>query len=163
MASLLPFNPFRELDRIRREMDDFFDKSFVSLPQDRESDVRPAVDVYKTDNKLLMFVDVPGLNSSDIEVTTTEDTLTIKGEFKPPKVPDNAKALMREHSYGTFARTFKLPVSINPEKVKAVYKDGILEISIPLSEQHVSHSIKINVEGEKGKKKNEEGNKNINN
>ena len=163
MASLLPFNPFRELDRIRREMDDFFDKSFVSLPQDRESDVRPAVDVYKTDNKLLMFVDVPGLNSSDIEVTTTEDTLTIKGEFKPPKVPDNAKALMREHSYGTFARTFKLPVSINPEKVKAVYKDGILEISIPLSEQHVSHSIKINVEGEEGKKKTEEGNKNINN
>ena len=103
-----------------------------------------------------MFVDVPGLNSSDIEVTTTEDTLTIKGEFKPPKVPDNAKALMRERSYGTFARTFKLPVSINPEKVKAEYKDGILEISIPLSEQHVSHSIKINVEGE-------EGNKNINN
>lgn len=163
MASLLPFNPFRELDRIRREMDDFFDKSFVSLPQDRESDVRPAVDVYKTDNKLLMFVDVPGLNSSDIEVTTTEDTLTIKGEFKPPKVPDNAKALMRERSYGTFARTFKLPVSINPEKVKAEYKDGILEISIPLSEQHVSHSIKINVEGEEGKKKNEEGKKNINN
>ena len=146
MASLLPFNPFRELDRIRREMDDFFDKSFVSLPQDRESDVRPAVDVYKTDNKLLMLVEAPGLKSGDIEVTATEGTLTIKGDFKPPKVPDNAKVLMCEHSYGTFARTFKLPVSINPEKVKAVYKDGILEISIPLSEKHVSHNIKIDVE-----------------
>lgn len=152
MASLLPFDPFRELDRIRREMDNFFDKSFISIPQDRRVDFGPAVDAFKTDEKLLMFVEVPGLSSNDIEVTTTEDALTIKGEFKSPKVPDNAKALMRERSYGTFNRTFRLPLSIKPEEVKAVYKDGILEISIPLSEKHVSHSVKIEVEDEDDKK-----------
>lgn len=148
MANLLPFNPFRELDRIRREMDDFFDKSFISLPQDRKVDVGPAVDAFKTDEKLFMFVEAPGLSRDDIEVTTTEDTLTIKGEFKYPKVPDNAKELLRERNYGAFNRTFKLPVSIKPDEVKAVYKDGILEISIPLSEKHVSHSVKIDVESD---------------
>lgn len=152
MASLLPFNPFRELDRIHKEMEDFFNSSFISLPEDRRVDTKPAVDVFKTDEKLLMFVEVPGLASNDIEVTTTEDTLTIKGEFKHPKIPDNAKALIGERTYGTFNRTFKLPVPIKPEEVKAAYKDGILEISIPLSEKHISHSVQINVENGENKK-----------
>ena len=95
MTSLLPFNPFRELDRIRREMDDFFDSSFISLPQNMGVDIGPAVDAYKTDERLVMFVEAPGLSSDDIEIMTTENTLTIKGEFKHPKIPDNAKALIR--------------------------------------------------------------------
>lgn len=152
MTSLLPFNPFRELDRIRQEMDDLFDRSFASLPVGGRAGIGPAVDVFKTDEKLLMFVEAPGLSGDDLEVTTTEDTLTIRGEFKYPKVPDNATALMSERSYGTFSRTFKLPVSIKPDGVKAVYKDGVLEISIPLSEKHQSHTIQIDVENGENKK-----------
>lgn len=148
MASLLPFNPFRELDRIRQEMDYFFDKSFINLPAGEREVIGPAVDVFKTDEKLLMFIEAPGLSSDDLEVTTTEDTLTIRGEFKYPKVPDNATALMSERGYGTFSRTFKLPISIKPDEVKAAYKNGILEISIPLSEKHLSRSVQINVESD---------------
>lgn len=149
---LLPFNPFRELDRIRKEMDDFFDSSFVSLPQGRRANIGPAVDVLKTEKNLLILVEAPGLSSDDMEITTTEDTLTIRGEFKHPGISDNAKVLRCERSYGNFSRTFKLPVSIKPEDVKAVYKDGIVEISIPLSEKHRSHSVKISVESEENKK-----------
>ena len=110
-----------------------FDSSFISLPQNMGVDIGPAVDAYKTDERLVMFVEAPGL-SDDIEIMTTENTLTIKGEFKHPKIPDNAKALIRERSYSNFSRSFKLPVSIKPEEVKATYKDGIIEINIPLSE-----------------------------
>ncbi len=152
MTSLLPFNPFRELDRIRREMDDFFDSSFISLPQNMGVDIGPAVDAYKTDERLVMFVEAPGLSSDDIEIMTTENTLTIKGEFKHPKIPDNAKALIRERSYSNFSRSFKLPVSIKPEEVKATYKDGIIEINIPLSEKHITHSVKIDIESGEDRK-----------
>ncbi len=152
MASLLPFDPFRELDRIRREMDSFFDRSLVNLPEERIEISTPKVDVFKTDDKLLMYVETPGLHSDDVEVTTTEDTLTIKGDFKLPEVPDGSKVLMRERRYGNFSRTFKLPVSIKPEEVKASYKNGILEISIPLSEEHKTHNVEITVEDDDDKK-----------
>src|SRR5690606_38321403 len=128
MASLLPFDPFRELDRIRKEMDDFFDRSLVNLPEERVMIAVPEVDAFKTDDKLLMYVEAPGLSSDDIEVTATEDTINIKGEFKLPEVPDGAEVLMRERKYGEFNRTFKLPVSIKPEEVKNYYKNGVLEI-----------------------------------
>ncbi len=152
MASLLPFDPFRELDRIRKEMDDFFDRSLINLPEERVVVVGPEVDAFKTDDKLLMYVEAPGLSGDDIEVTATEDTLTIRGEFKLPEVPDGAEVLMRERRYGAFNRTFKLPVSIKPEKVKASYKNGVLEINIPLAEKHKTHSIEISVEDDEDKK-----------
>ena len=82
----------------------------------------------------------------------TTKTLTIKGEFKHPKIPDNAKALIRERSYSNFSRSFKLPVSIKPEEVKATYKDGIIEINIPLSEKHITHSVKIDIESGEDRK-----------
>jgi HSP20 family protein len=153
MANLLPFNPFRELDRIHREMNDFFDSSFINLPlQGRKTGIGPPVDVFKTDKELIMLVEAPGLSSDDIEITTTEDTLTIKGELKSPMLSDDAKVLRRERRYGSFSRTFELPVPIKPEEVKAVYKNGIVKISIPLSEKHIPHSVQINVEGGENKK-----------
>ncbi|MDK2902574.1 MAG: hypothetical protein PWP48_1599 [Clostridiales bacterium] len=148
MADIIRYNPFRMLDQMRNEMDRIFADFFGDLPEAANGsyDVIPAVDIYSTGEELVFIAEMPGLEADDIEITTTEDTINIAGEIKAPAMPDNARRIRAERTYGKFNRAFRLPVPIEPEKVQASFKNGVLEVRLPLAERVKPRSVKIQIE-----------------
>lgn len=107
----------------------------------------PSVDIYETENELVLKADLPDVKLSDIEVRVENQTLTVKGERKFEK-DENAKGFHRiERSYGSFERSFTVPSSVDPEKVAADYKNGVLTVKLPKKEAAKPRQVKIEVKG----------------
>src|SRR5215467_4616819 len=107
----------------------------------------PAVDIFETENDLVLKADVPDVDLKDIEVRVENQTLTVRGERKFEQ-QENAKGYHRiERSYGTFVRSFAVPSTVDTEKVNAVYKNGVLSISLPKKEAAKPRQVKVEVQG----------------
>ncbi len=139
----------RDLVRSSRDLQNFFrsgidrffaDAFFRNWPFSAQ-EMFPPVDLYQTDNSLVALIDLPGVETKDVEVTATVDSLTISGEFKP--VSEDGEVLWQERSAGKFYRSFKLPVHIKSDKVEANYKNGVLRIVMPKVDELKSSSIRI--------------------
>ena len=105
----------------------------------------PAVDILETDNELIIKADLPQVDMQDIQVEIENGTLTLKGERKFDK-EEKAQGYHRiERSFGAFARYFSLPETVDPEKVKAEYKNGVLTVSLAKKELAKPRSIKVEV------------------
>ena len=105
----------------------------------------PPVDIKETENELIVKADVPGLEMKDIDVKLENGTLTLRGERKFEATKDEGGWHRVERSYGTFERVFTLPDSVNPEGVKADYKNGTLTITLPKKELAKPRQIKVEV------------------
>jgi HSP20 family protein len=106
----------------------------------------PAVDLSETDNALEARVDLPGFKSSEIDIQVTDNILTVSGQRTEEKEEKkgNGKAFHRiERKMGTFSRSIVLPCAVNRDKVDASYKDGVLSITLPKSEDAKAHKVKI--------------------
>ncbi len=149
MANLMVFDPFRELDRVRSEMSRIFNDSFSRYPalenSDHNSGFLPTVDIYGTNEELVVFVNLPGIDAQNVDISATKDTLSISGELKPANLPDGATCFRRERGIGQFKRVFQLPFSIQQDKVSATFKDGVLGIKLPKAEEIKGRQIKIDV------------------
>jgi HSP20 family protein len=106
----------------------------------------PLVDVFERENEVVLKMDLPEVNQSEIDIRVEENTLTIQGERKFIKESSDANYIKIERPYGTFQRTFAIPRGIDQEKIKASYKDGVLRIALPKRE--VVHPKKITLEGD---------------
>jgi HSP20 family protein len=107
----------------------------------------PAVDIFETENELVLKADVPDVDLKDIEVRVENQTLTIRGERKFAE-QENTKGYHRiERSYGTFVRSFAVPSTVDTEKVNAVYKNGVLSVSLPKKEAAKPRQVKVEVQG----------------
>ena len=107
----------------------------------------PAVDIFETENELILHADLPDVKLEEIEVRVENLTLTIKGERKFEK-NESARGYHRiERSYGTFVRSFTLPTSIDSEQVAAEYKNGVLTVTLPKKEAAKPRQVKIAVKG----------------
>jgi HSP20 family protein len=105
----------------------------------------PAVDIYETDNELVVKADLPEVEPKNVAIQLENGTLTLKGERQFEQTQQNGKGFHRiERSYGTFTRAFSLPDTVDGEKVKADYKNGVLTITLPKKE--VAKPRTINVE-----------------
>jgi HSP20 family protein len=105
----------------------------------------PAVDIHETENELVLKADVPEIKPEDIEVQFENGTLTLKGKREFEK-KEEGKAWHRiERSYGAFTRAFTLPETVDPEKLHADYKNGVLTITIGKKEVAKPRSVKVNV------------------
>ncbi len=105
----------------------------------------PAVDVYETSEGIVLKAELPGLNKEDIDIQIKDNTVTLKGERHVEKDVKEENYLRVERAYGAFHRTFTLPTAIQTEKVRAVFKDGVLELNIPKAEDAKPKQIKIEV------------------
>ena len=92
---------------------------------------RPAVDVLEKDGNLVLRAEIPGVEQKDIEVQLDGNVLTLKGERKLEHQEDRSNYYRMERYSGTFARSFTLPETVDRDKIKADYKDGILTVTIP--------------------------------
>jgi len=103
------------------------------------------VDIQETDYDLIVKADVPDMEMKDIDVRMGNGTLTIRGERKFEAQKSEGGWHRVERSYGTFERAFTLPDSVNPEGVKADYKNGVLTVTLPKNEVAKPRQIKVNV------------------
>lgn len=149
MANLMVFDPFRELERVRGEMNRIFSDSFNRYPAVENSGnygFIPLVDIYATNDELAVFVNLPGVNPQDVDISATKDTLSISGEMKIANLPEGATCYRQERGAGQFKRVFQLPFDIQPDKVAASFKDGVLGIKLPKAEEIKGRQIKIDAQ-----------------
>jgi len=107
----------------------------------------PAVDVLEKDNSIIVRAEVPGLKKEDIEVTATEDSISLRGEFKREEEAKEEGYFRREMRSGRFFRTIPMPSAINRDQVRASFRDGILEITAPKAEEAQARETKIEIQG----------------
>jgi len=103
------------------------------------------VDIYETDENLVLKAELPGINPDSVEIRVEDNTLYLKGERKFEKEVKEQNYHRVERSYGAFTRTFSLPGSIDADKVAANFKDGVLTLTMPKKEEAKPKTIKINV------------------
>jgi len=139
------------LEAIQQEMNRLFNQSLSRWAMgDRgfnllEGTWSPAVDVFDAKDHILVKADLPGLNKDDIEVSVEGDTLTIKGEKKEERESEGKNYVRSERFYGGFHRLISLPSPVDAANVKAVYRSGVLEITLPKKEEAKPKAIPIEV------------------
>ncbi len=142
-----PWKGFSELANLRDEMDKmwnrFFGGEWPSLEAFR-GEWAPSVDVSETKDSILVKAEVPGLEAKDIDISLSNDVLTIKGKKEQEKEEKEENYHRIERSYGSFSRSIRLPREVQGDKIKANYKNGVLKITLPKSGE--AREIKIKVE-----------------
>jgi len=131
-------------------MDRLVDTFLFGVPQRgdswEEAEWLPAVDVAETKNEVVVNVEVPGMDPKEFDISLSGGTLTIKGEKNQGKEEKEENYHLIERRYGTFTRSIPLPQAVQSDKISASYKDGILKITLPKSEDAKEKEIKIKVE-----------------
>lgn len=144
------FDPWAELESMRTRMDDLFSRMFGYTPLNRligPPTMEPAVDICESNDAVLLNVYIPGLNRDDVDLNVTSDAITISGQWKHPHIEGEGIVC---HTVGLgegkFQVSYALPSEIDPNKCKAVYKDGVLQITLPKTEPAKHKTVKIKVE-----------------
>jgi len=127
-----------------RLWDAFADRS--RPPGEEALERRPALDVSETANEVIVKAEVPGMEPKDIDISLSDEILTIRGEKKQEREDKEENYHLIERSYGRFSRSIQLPRDIQSENIRAVYKNGILKITLPKSQEAKKKEIKINIE-----------------
>jgi len=145
---LTTWRPFRDLDRMRGEMDRLWEAFLEGRPRRRmdEGEWLPSVDVSETKNDLVVKAELPGIDPKDIDISLSDGHLTIRGEKRQEKEEKEEDYHFIERSYGSFTRSIQLPKQVKHDKINASYKNGILKVVLPKSEEAKTKEIKIRVE-----------------
>jgi len=109
-------------------------------------EVSPTVDIYEEGADVIVKAEIPGMKKEDIHVDINEKTVTIYGEKKKEEKVERRDYVRLERTYGSFARTFDLPTDVQTEKARAAFKDGVLEIRVPKTEEAAKRTRKVAVE-----------------
>lgn len=118
---------WNEMDRLRREMDSVF----APYSRNAATGEFPTVNVWTNEDEALLTAELPGMDAEDIEVTVKNDTVTLRGEREMDDLKEGETYLRRERGAGSFARTLRLPFQLEGDKVKAEYRMGILQLTLP--------------------------------
>lgn len=139
------WQPFSDMVRFMDGFDDYFRGRLSD--EDPESVVAwsPSIDIHENDNEYIFRAELPGMEKKDINVEMENDHLVISGEKKSHQESKNENCHRYESAYGRFYRSFKLPSGVDQNKIKAVMKNGILELKLPKSEEKKKKSIPISI------------------
>jgi len=122
-----------------------FYADFDKLANEAEGTWHPSVDISENENAFVLKAELPGVNREDINIDINHKTLTLKGEKKFEEKTEKENYVRVERSYGSFSRTFALSDKVDTENVKASYKDGVLEVTLPKKEEAKPKEIKVEV------------------
>ena len=143
-------DPWRDFGTLQERINRMFDDTMRALyPHEDEGLERgtwvPAVDIHETEDGYVVKADLPGMKREDIQIDLKDSTLHIKGEKKFEEKVSKDKYIRTERAYGTFIRSFTLPSNVDAEKIKASYKDGVLELSLPKKEEAKPKQIRVEI------------------
>ena len=144
MSNLIRWEPAREMMTLREAMDRLFDDAFTRpLSMAGNGWAVPAVDMYQTDNEVVVKAALPGMMAEDVQLNVTGEVLTIKGEIKQKEEVKEKAYHLREQRWGMFERSVILPTEVVADKAKADFENGILTIALPKAEEAKPKSITI--------------------
>ena len=128
---LTRWNPFVELDEIQNRLNRLFVDRGAKTPGDAFADFMPAVDIQETDNEFIVKADLPDVKKEDVKVHLQDGVLAIEGERRQEKEEKGKRFHRIERECGKFVRRFAMPTEIDPEKVRAEFKEGVLHVTVP--------------------------------
>ena len=146
MSNLTRWEPAREMMTLREAMDRLFDDAFTQpfSMRDGWSASTPAVDMYQTDDEIVVKASLPGIKADEVQINVTGDVLTLKGEVKQEEEKNNRSWHIREQRWGSFQRSVALPTNVVSDRAKAEFENGILTITLPKAEEVRPKTITIN-------------------
>lgn len=142
MATLVRWEPFRDIAQMQSEMGRLFDGLFESRGRGSEGWI-PALDVWETENDIVYAFDLPGLAESEISIEVADDTLTVTGERRRETEEHGERFFRFERRYGTFSRAVGLPAGVAESKIAASYENGVLEVRVPKPEEAKPRRIQL--------------------
>ncbi len=145
MSNLSRWEPMHEMMTLREAMDRLFDEAFTRPLAPSGGMQMPAIDLYQTDNEVVVKAAIPGINPDDINISLTADVLTLRGDYKQEDNIEDAQYHIREHRHGIFERSIMLPSPVEPNKAKADFDKGILSIHLPRVESVKPKTVNIQV------------------
>ncbi len=143
MSTLTRWEPVREMITLRDAMDRLFDDAFTRPINMSAVSAMPAIDMYQDDENVVVKAQLPGLSNDDVQISVTDDILTLRGEFKQENEEEGKSYHIREQRYGTFERTISLPTDVQVDKAKALFEKGVLTITLPKAEKVKPKTISI--------------------
>jgi HSP20 family protein len=150
MNAITRWDPFRSLSSLQEQVNRLFE---TTLPGQTDTSAlttwAPAVDIYETENELVLKADLPEISEKDLDVRVENNMLTIRGERKFEQQVKEDNYLRVERAYGSFSRSFSLPNSVNTEGLKAEYKNGVLSVVMPKRADSKPKQVKVNVTNSK--------------
>jgi HSP20 family protein len=148
------FDPFTLLNRLTPEFNEFFGDAWPAVRRPATTGYlgwAPNIDVFERDNRLIARADLPGAKKDEVKVEVVEGWLTISGERNKETETDNDNFYRRECEYGTFYRTIPLPEGAKFEEVKAIFENGVLEVTVPLTAKAEVKPFTVTIEEPKKK------------
>jgi len=144
MMNLIPFRKSREIFSVPTTawVDRFFE-DFSPLFRADGGEWHPSFDISETDEHVHVKADLPGIEVKDLDITIENNVLTVRGEKKQEKEDKSECYHCVERYYGSFSRSFALPATMNADAIEAVYKDGVLQLTIPKSEASKRKKIEV--------------------
>jgi HSP20 family protein len=143
---------FSDVERVFEDwFEDFWSKPFPRMWRPSFARLRPlsfeapTLDVYEQKDDLIVKAEIPGLTNEEIDITLEGDTLTIKGERKKEEEVKDEDFYRSERTYGAFSRSIELPVAVQSDKVTASFKNGVVEIRLPKTEEAKKNVVKVKV------------------
>lgn len=131
---------WREMDRLQKEMNQLFGETPLSR---RAAPAFPSINIWAAEESALITAEMPGVSKDNLELNVTGDTLTLSGTRNPDELPEGARYHRRERSYGEFNRSIQLPYTVDVNKVKATFKNGILKVVLPRIEAEKPKRISV--------------------
>ena len=143
MSNLLRWEPAREMMTLREAMDRLFDDAFTHPLSLRDGWSVPAIDMFQTENEIVVKVALPGIKPEDVQINITGDVLHIKGEMRYKDEKKEKSWHIREQRMGAFERAVALPTEVVTDQAKAEFENGVLAITLPKAEEVKPKTINI--------------------
>ena len=145
--TLTRWDPFREMVPVREMMDRMFDEPFMwpfrTWPRWSDGEFGVPLDMYETEEAMVLKASVPGVKSEDIDISVAGNTLTIKGEFRKEEEGERNNVHFEERRYGKFTRSVSLPNTVDSDNAEAAFEDGVLKLTLPKIEEAKPKHIEV--------------------
>ena len=146
MSSITRWDTSGGLSGLQEQVNRLFESAFPRRSDNSALTTwTPAVDIYETENELVVKADLPEVSEKDLDVRVENNMLSIRGERKFEQKVEEENYLRVERTYGTFSRSFSLPNTISTEAIKADYKNGVLTVTLPKRAESKPKQVKVNV------------------
>ncbi len=146
MRDMIEWNPYRELQRMRDDLGGFFGPGFLMRWPERWTHSLPSADVSETDTHVIVTADVPGVDPDGLDVTITDESLTIRGEVRQEQDTSERGYRRMERQYGSFHRVIPFPVSVKHDEAVATCRNGVLEVRAPKAEPGRGRAVRLRID-----------------
>lgn len=147
MSTLIRWSPLREMAEMQGAMDRIFDDTWRTVWSAGQSNTSLILDVYESNEAYTVFADIPGVTQENISITLNQNVLTLSVEVPKYTLQEGQRALMVERAPGQFTRSITLPRPIDSEQVEAVYENGVLTLTLPVSPEAQPKQIPVHTNG----------------